>query len=124
MITDQANAKGHVRAPFCFLPEGNIADKQIADDCLLPYPLACISEHPHPWAIFAPFRWSPQALNSAKYAFKMRHDNGESSIQSGQTGNPLRRTVGVEQIDGHRFTAVVDEAHRNQRADRLELHLT
>ena len=72
------------------------------------YPGARIAEQAHPGTVFTPFPGMPTTCHASKYAFRVRHHDRETTIRGGQTGNAVRRTIGIEWIGFAGFTVVVD----------------
>jgi len=79
-------------------------------------PLPRVAEHAHPRAVLSPALRMPGLLHRAEDPLGMGHQNGETSVTGGESGDPPGRSVRIERIDIGRDSAIVHEA---QRGDRL-----
>src|SRR5258708_19739476 len=77
-------------------------------------PVARVAEHAHPRRVFARAVGRPGHLDVAEYALRVRHDDGEAPVRSGEAGDALRRAAGVVWIGFGDAAAVVDVPHRDQ----------
>src|SRR3954463_3736750 len=82
----------------------------------LPDPAPGVAEHFHPGRIFAEAARAPGVLHAAEAALRVRHDDGEAPVGSGEAGDALRGAARVVRIDLGRLALVIDVAHANEFA--------
>ena len=79
-----------------------------------PHPLPRILEHPQPCAVFLTLARIPRVLHGAEHALRVRHHDRKTPVRRGESGDALRRTVGVERVDFGGLAGVVHVAQRHQ----------